>query len=107
MDALKSLGLELAVALLPYLVAALSTLLVAWLRSKLLAVEARNVATQVELEASLDPELRGEKKMARAKELLAERTRALAALRPEAIIERALPAAREAAAGPISRRPPP
>jgi hypothetical protein len=37
--------------------------------------------------ASLDPELRGERKLARAKELLAERTRALAALRPEALID--------------------
>lgn len=92
---MKELGLELAAAVLPYVAAALAALVVAWLRSQLLAVEARNVAIQVELEASLDSELRGEKKLARAKELLAERTRALGALRPEALIERAIPAARE------------
>jgi hypothetical protein len=102
-DTLKALGLELAVQLLPYLVTALAAVAVAWLRSRLLRIEAQNVTIQVELEASLDPELKGEKKLARARELLAQRTKVLVAMKPDQLIERSIPNAREIT-GPTSVR---
>ena len=99
---LQALTINLVILVVPYAVAGLAAFISAWLRSRLLAIEAANVAQQVEIEALYDPELRGDRKLARARELLTERTRGLVALRPDSLIERALPSVRSRTGGPPS-----